>query len=112
MSAGQYGKREIPSLSLIVLAFALASCQSSPPEILERFEFSKPQMGAPFRIVLYARDKAQATAAAEAAFNRVEELNAIMSDYDTDSELSRLSRTAGSGKSVSVSPDLWKVLTA
>ena len=54
----------------------------------------------------------QAETAAAAAFRRVEELNAILSDYDTDSELSQLSRSAGSGKAVPVSSDLWTVLVA
>ena len=67
-------------------------------------------MGTPFRIVLYATDKSSADAAAEAAFARIKELNDILSDYDTDSELSRLSQTAGHGKPVDVGNDLWKCL--
>lgn len=78
--------------------------------LLERFEFSQPQMGVPFRIVLYAPDRPTAESAARAAFARISELNDIMSDYDTDSELSRLSRTAGSDRAVPVSHDLWRVL--
>lgn len=68
-------------------------------------------MGVPFRIVLYAADGNSAEAAAEAAFTRIAQLNSVMSDYDTDSELSRLSQTAGAGKAVRVSDDLWRVLT-
>ena len=67
-------------------------------------------MGTPFRIVLYARDKPSADTAADAAFARIKQLNDILSDYDTDSELSRLSQTAGSGKVVKVGDDLWRVL--
>src|SRR5687768_12626619 len=67
-------------------------------------------MGTPFRIVLYAPDKSSADAAADAAFARIKELNDILSDYDTDSELSRLSQTAGSGKAVQIGDDLWKCL--
>ena len=67
-------------------------------------------MGAPFRIVLYAPDAARAETAANAAFARVEGLNQIFSDYETDSELNALSRTAGSGKVVQVSDDLWRIL--
>jgi FAD:protein FMN transferase len=67
-------------------------------------------MGTPFRIVLYAADRSSAEAAAEAAFTRIKELNDILSDYDTDSELSRLSQTAGSGKAVKLGDDLWRVL--
>jgi len=67
-------------------------------------------MGAPFRIVLYAPDKPTADQAARAAFGRITQLNDILSDYDTDSELSRFSQTAGSGRAVPVSQDLWFVL--
>lgn len=76
----------------------------------ERFEFTEPQMGVPFRLVLYAADRAQAEAAARAAFARIAALNAIMSDYDSDSELSRLSQTSGTGQEVKLSDDLWTVL--
>ena len=67
-------------------------------------------MGVPFRIVLYAPSRPIADAAAAAGFKRIAQLNDIMSDYETDSELSQLSRTAGEGQSVKVSQDLWKVL--
>jgi len=50
-------------------------------------------------------------AAALAAFTRVRELNDIFTDYDSDSELSRLSQSSGQGKAVVVSPDLWAVLS-
>ncbi len=75
-----------------------------------RFEFTQPQMGVPFRIVLYARDAATASNTAHAAFSRIAALNQIMSDYEEDSELTLLSRTAGSGRAVPVSDDLWRVL--
>lgn len=67
-------------------------------------------MGVPFRIVLYAANQAQATNAAEAAFARVAHLNDLMSDYEYDSELSRLGRTSGSGQKVNISDELWAVL--
>lgn len=67
-------------------------------------------MGTTFNVLLYAADPVQARAAADAAFRRIDTLNAILSDYRDDSELSRLSRTAGSGQWVKVSPDLWRVL--
>jgi thiamine biosynthesis lipoprotein len=41
---------------------------------------------------------------------RIHALNAVMSDYDDQSELRRLCDTAGGGKAVAVSDDLWKVL--
>ncbi len=67
-------------------------------------------MGVPFRIVLYAPGQSTADRAADAAFRRIQELNDIMSDYEPESELSRLSRTSGQGREVRVSNDLWFVL--
>ncbi len=64
----------------------------------------------PFRIVLYAKDSVTAQRASSAAFARIKQLNDILSDYDSESELSQLSRTSGSGKAVHVSDDLWRVL--
>ena len=76
-----------------------------------RHQFAQVEMGVQFTITLYASDEIVANRAAEAAFRRVAELNAIMSDYDAESELMRLSRTAGQGKPVTVSPELWFVLS-
>ena len=76
----------------------------------QRFEFSRPEMGVQFRIVLYDDWPRGATNAAEAAFKRIEDLNAICSDYDSDSELSQLSLSSGQRKKVRVSDDLWRVL--
>jgi thiamine biosynthesis lipoprotein len=77
---------------------------------LVRHEFEAIEMAIPFRIVLYARDGQQATNAAQAAFARIHELNGSLSDYDPQSELSRLSQTAGTGKTVPLSSDLARVL--
>lgn len=91
---------------------ALGGCATSPRVELRRFEFTRPQMGVPFRIVLYAADQSTAEQAAEAAFARIAQLNDILSDYDPDSELSRLSQTAAQDRAVRVSEDLWRVLQA
>jgi thiamine biosynthesis lipoprotein len=94
--------------SLLLAALAVGQTTDRLPE---RFEFTQIQMGMPFRIVLYAPDADSANAAARAAYARLRELNGIMSDYEPDSELMRLCRTAGSGKAVPVSPDLLAVLS-
>src|SRR5438477_3051321 len=96
--------------SLLILAAGLAGVNAfgSPPE-LQRYEFTEPHMGTRFRIVLYATDEATAKKAAKAAFARVAELNAIMSDYQPTSELMRLCEKAG-GPAVEVSVDLFAIL--
>jgi len=91
-------------------ASGACACLANRPARLERFEFEQPQMGVPFRIVLYATDAAHADTAAAAAFARIAELNAALSDYEENSELSRLSRSSAAGKAVKVSEDLWRVL--
>ena len=73
-----------------------------PAGRLSRFEFEETHMASPFKIVLYSTDDATARRASRAAFDRIAALNAILSDYDPESELSRLSqiggRPAGSGQ--------------
>jgi FAD:protein FMN transferase len=96
-------------LALAAILAAMAGCASRPAE-LRRFTYEQPQMGVPFRIILYAPNASEAEEAAKAAFGRISELNDVLSDYDTDSELSRLSQTSGHQKQVRVSEDLWRIL--
>jgi FAD:protein FMN transferase len=101
----------VKRLFVIVLLLLVGGCATNrEKEKLTRYEFERPEMGVPFRIVLYSASPEAATNAAEAAFKRVADLNDIMSDYEYDSELSKLSRTSGSGQAVKVSDDLWRAL--
>jgi thiamine biosynthesis lipoprotein len=79
-------------------------------EPLTRFESTERHMGVPFKIILYAPDAAAANRAFEAAFAQVEAINRILSDYDPDSELSRLSHASPTPKPVPLSEPLWTVL--
>lgn len=94
-------------LGLISTSSALVAAPAVP---LVRFEFQRPEMGLPFRIVLYAPSLDVATNAAEAAFARIAALNDCLSDYDERSELSRLSQSSGGAAAHPVSQDLWRVL--
>lgn len=72
-------------------------------------------MGTRFRVVLFAADDARAQLAFDAAFERLRELEACLSDYDPSSELSRLSqasRAPAPGPWIELSSDLARVLTA
>ena len=89
---------------LLALAFTARAAE------LQKFVFEKAEMGVPFRISLFAESADTAKAAADAAFARVAALNAILSDYEDNSELTALSRSAGSGQAVKVSAELWTVL--
>ena len=78
----------------------------------EQFEFTERHMGTLFRVVIYADNssKERAMAAADSAFRKAAYLNSIFSDYDPQSELSRLSANAGSGKKTVVSDPLFRIL--
>ncbi len=67
-------------------------------------------MAVPIKLVFYALDRDSANRAAESVFQRLKQLNGELSDYDPESELRRLCDTAGEGKAVPVSEDLWRVL--
>src|SRR5687768_3409276 len=94
---------------LVVVFLGLAAVPARDEPKLSRFNFSQPHMGTLFRIVLYAPDEAGAKKAADEAFARIAQLDAIMSDYKPASELMQLCKKAGEG-AVDVSPDLFKVL--
>lgn len=88
----------------------LSACRTPPPaKPLERFEFSHPAMGTLVTITLYAPDLAAANAGADAAFQRIDALEDIMSDYQADSELMRLCDQP-IGTPVPVSAELFDVL--
>lgn len=76
-----------------------------------RFEFIRPIMGIPVRIVFFAADEQTANTTANDAFRRLRELDDALSDWKADSELMRLNARAGSGP-VPVGRDLFGVLRA
>lgn len=76
----------------------------------DRYTFQSFHMGSLFTIVVYADDRSLAQDASNAAFDRIEELNLIMSDYIERSELNQLSLASRSGKEVKVSDPLFEVL--
>jgi len=80
---------------------------------LERFEASHRAMGVEFVIVGYASDETTARRAVTEAFARVDRLNDILSDYDPESEASRLAArfTADPAAApIDISPELAVML--
>lgn len=72
-------------------------------------------MGTGFRVLIYSPAKDRADAAAEAAYSRMDQLNATLSDYDPKSELSQLSLRTRDGpmtEPIHVGDDLWNMLVA
>jgi thiamine biosynthesis lipoprotein len=99
----------VNGLFAVIAMGANAEPRREAPGRLSRFEFEETHMASPFKIVLYSTDDDSARRASRAAFDRIAALNAILSDYDPESELSRLAPAAGAGP-VRVSADLFEVL--
>ena len=101
----------LPGLALLLgLVVGCAGNRPTAAPGLERFEFVRPEMGVPFRLVFYAGDASLAEKAAEAAFDRVARLNAVLSDYDPDSEMNRVCHETPVGIPAPVGPELWTML--
>jgi thiamine biosynthesis lipoprotein len=95
--------------TILLLAGSLVPASLGGAE-LKRFEYQQVLMGVPVNIVVYSAGEPLANSAVHAAFDRIRQLNLIFSDYDDESEISRLCRTSGPGRPVSVSPELADVL--
>lgn len=94
-------------LSLMVLfLFSLSLAHS---QTLQRYEYSEAHMGTLFRIVMYAESEILAQKASTKAFDRIEELNTVFSDYLETSELSLISKHAFQ-QNVKVSDEMWPLL--
>ena len=103
---------KLPS-AIIVLGLGLGCGPGKPGEPVTPptpavLAYERVLLGTRFRLLLHTDDPALADRAAEAAFARVRELDAILSDYDPESEVRRLVRE---GRGVHpVSLDLHRVL--
>jgi FAD:protein FMN transferase len=92
------------------LAFWLVGCRTPPAsDSLSRHYFSEPHMGSLWHITLYAPDAFTASNAVHAAFARITALDQMMTDYEPESELMRLSKSPP-GTPVKVSRDLFTIL--
>lgn len=98
----------MPAIAAIVLAASMMRPGAGATG-LDRFEAVEAHMGTLVRLVVYAPDAGAARAAFAAGFDRVRELDHILSDYRRDSEVSRLA-AAPAGRPIHVSADLFAVL--
>lgn len=119
-SSRQWGGTLILLWSFAVLQtfflFSNASISAAEPEKsdnqLQRFEATEIKMAMPVRVALYATSVEQAKQGFKIVFDRFTAVNAIMSDYQPDSELMKLSAGAPhvKNRSQTVSDDLFTVL--
>jgi len=104
--------KPFPWLSPIILLSVFLAGHTdgrSKEDGLRRYEYTLARMGTLARVVIYAPDAGQAQRAASGAFDRIEELEDMLSDYREESELNRLAREAVR-RPQAVSPELFYVL--
>jgi thiamine biosynthesis lipoprotein len=90
-----------------------ASADPQPEQpALHRFEFEQIRFAAPARLTFYAPSEEVANKLSKAVFDRLREIDRIMSDYDPDSELSQLCASGRPGTPIRVSEELWSILNS
>ena len=94
--------------SLFLLATCVLACRSAPAP--ERVSETRRLMGVPWTITLHAASRTAGQAALAAAFAEVSRLDGILSDYDPQSEVSRLSAAAPMSAAIPVGAELGEVL--
>lgn len=77
---------------------------------LSRYEYATMLMGTRWHMVVYAPDEATAITASQACWKRIKQIEQVFSDYEPDSEVSRLCRNYEPGELREISEDLAKVL--
>ena len=76
---------------------------------LKRFQFSATKMGAPFNIIFYHTDSAEAVLLSKECFSIVDSLNSIFSDYNSASEIGQLALQS-SVSDIKVSIELYEMI--
>lgn len=101
------------SLAACVLVLVGGCAKHPRPEPpAARVSETRRLMGVPWTITVFATTPEAGRAAVAAAFAEVQRLEGILSDYDPESELARLTAAAPTAGPVPVGDDLWRVLSA
>jgi FAD:protein FMN transferase len=110
-----YRRAAAATIAAVLVGLGAAGCSMSGgegghAEATLRLTETRRLMGVPWTVTIHAPNASTGRAALAAAFAEVERLERILSDYDPDSELSRLSASTPTAAPVPVSDDLWHVL--
>jgi len=76
-----------------------------------RLEKSADAMGSTYSIAIYGNDRVEMEAAVDAAFDEVQRLDEMLSNYKPDSEWSEVNRHAAE-RPMKISPELFQLLSA
>src|SRR5438552_193818 len=94
-----FGKQLILFGALVALLWGKLTADEAAKANFQRFARSEMHMGVEFEVVLYCDQAAAADEGLTKAMARIAALDKTLSDYDPESELSRLSETSSAGDS-------------
>ena len=104
-------RKNCPRFLPSFIFFLLLICANiSVTAQLKKYVFEAEKMGSPLRIIMMCDDSTKAALLAKQAYALTDSINAIISDYDTSSELSRLNSSSGSAAPIVVSPLLLRLI--
>lgn len=107
----QISKRCLPRLERcggsLLLLLTIFGCQGP----VQKVQFDHAAMGTRFRIVAYHRNDGQVEEAIQHAFEAIDDIEDICSDWKSDSEIRRLCRSGPHSEPVQVSRHLLEVLS-
>ncbi len=83
----------------LALVFAQRVCAAQALSVTMRFHLTHAAMGTEFTIDLYANDQSTAEQVSTAAFDEIDRLEDLLSNYRPSSELSRCRQRAGRHRS-------------
>lgn len=91
-------------IPIVILFYVL--CSRSIAQT--RYEYSHQQMGTQIGLVFYEKDRSRADSIAQLVFQRIDELNSILSNYLPQSEINQLGKKPN--RDVVVSTDLFRLM--
>ena len=95
-------------LTALIVSTALHGSETSPSSVL--VSETQRHMGVKWSITAYSADSHTAREAILDAHNEITRLEQILSDYDPESELVRISSQAPNATPIQISHELWEVL--
>lgn len=101
-------------IGVIVGLLLVSGCsreRPTPEDRLERYGHARTIMGTFAEVTAVAESRGVAEQCVEAAYGRLEDVNRLMSDYDPESEISRINRLAV-GETMAVSEETFTCLQA
>ncbi len=109
--------RRSPYLIFAAVVLSIAGCsptvsgcgEEPSQQDLQVYQRSQPMMGTNFHIQVVSDDSQEAAQAMEAAFAEVHRVEALISEWRGDSELSEVNRR-GAEEAVAVGPELFEVV--